>query len=80
MTFDLEKAILRGEGLEGMLEAVSFMIERPVDRILVSVKESMRSFTHEAWQYASQVTNGTSVFLLGCVRAGREDRGSQGTG
>ena len=51
-----------------MDSALSY-IERPVDRVLVSINETMRSFTHEAWQYASQVANGSSVFVLGYMSA-----------
>jgi len=44
---------------------VLHLIERPVDRVLVSINETLRSVTHEAWQYSSQIANGGSVFVLG---------------
>lgn len=41
------------------------LVEKPVEEMLLSVNQSLRTFTHEAWQYGSQLANGTSLFLLG---------------
>ena len=47
------------------MKKVLSIIEKPVDKALDTTSEIARSLTHEAWQYAAQVTNISSVLLLG---------------